>query len=42
VGIGIIMILAALYHFQHKEYPGIGINIFLLAIAAFIAYGRFM
>ena len=41
IGIGIIMLLAAVYHFQHKEYQGIGINIFLLALAAFIAYGRF-
>jgi len=41
IGIGIIMVLAAVYHFQHKEYPGIGINFVLLAIAAFIAYGRF-
>ena len=42
IGIGIIMVLAAVYHFQHKEYRGIGINMFLAAIAAFIAYGRFM
>jgi uncharacterized membrane protein len=41
VGIGIIMVLAAVYHFQHEEYRGIGINMFLVAIAAFIAYGRF-
>jgi hypothetical protein len=41
VGIGVIMILAAVYHFNKKEYPGIGINMFLLAIAAFIAWGRF-
>jgi hypothetical protein len=41
IGIGVIMVLAAVYHFQHKEYPGIGINVFLAAIAAFIAYGRF-
>ena len=41
VGIGIIMLLAAVYHFQHKEYQGIGINMFLLALAVFIAYGRF-
>ncbi len=41
VGLALIMVLAAVYHFQHKEYPGIGINMVLLAIAVFIAYGRF-
>ena len=41
VGLALIMVLAAVYHFQHKEYPGIGINMVLLAVAVFIAYGRF-
>ena len=41
IGLALIMVLAAIYHFQHKEYPGIGINMVLLAIAVFIAYGRF-
>lgn len=41
VGLGIIMILAAIYHFNQKEYPAIGINLFFLALAVFVAYGRF-
>ena len=41
VGLGLIMVLAAIYHFNHKEYPGIAINMVLLAGMAFIAYGRF-
>ena len=42
VGLGLIMVFAAIYHFNHKEYPGIGINIVLLAIMVFVAYGRFL
>jgi putative oxidoreductase len=41
VGLAIIMVLAAVYHFGKKEYSGIGVNLFLLAGTVFIAYGRF-
>jgi hypothetical protein len=41
VGLAIIMFLAAVYHFNHKEYPGIGINAVFFALAVFVAYGRF-
>lgn len=39
--LALVMVLAALYHFNHKEYPGIGINFVLFAAAVFIAWGRF-
>jgi len=41
IGLITIMVLAAIYHFNHKEYGPVGLNMVLLAIAAFIAYGRF-
>lgn len=40
IGIVFIMILAALFHFQRKEYSGILLNIVLLAFALFVAIGR--
>jgi len=39
--LGLVMVLAAIYHFNHKEYPGIGVNFVLLAGMVFIAWGRF-
>lgn len=41
VGLAIIMVLAALFHFQRQEYQAIVINVILFTLAAFIAYGRF-
>src|SRR5579875_2601722 len=41
VGLGLIMFLAALYHYKHKEYGAIAFNSIFLALAAFVAYGRF-
>lgn len=41
VGLVLIMALAALFHFQRGEYPNIVFNLILLALAAFVAYGRF-
>jgi uncharacterized membrane protein YphA (DoxX/SURF4 family) len=41
VGIVLIMALAAIFHFQRGEYSGIVFNLILLALAAFVAYGRF-
>ena len=42
VALALVMVLAAIYHFNHKEYPGIGVNFFLFAGVLFIAYGRFL
>jgi uncharacterized membrane protein YphA (DoxX/SURF4 family) len=41
-GLSLIMILAALFHLRRGEYPAIVINLVLLALAAFVAYGRFV
>jgi putative oxidoreductase len=40
VGIVIIMVLASILHLTRGEYPAIGINFVLGAVAALIAYGR--
>lgn len=37
----VVMILAAITHARLKEYPGIGANVFLGLMAAFVAWGRF-
>lgn len=42
VGLVLIMVLAAIFHLQRGEYPNIIINLILLALAAFVAYGRFV
>ena len=39
VALALVMVLAAVYHFNHKEYPGIGVNFFLFAGVVFIVYG---
>jgi hypothetical protein len=41
VGLVITMIGAAIVHVRRGEYPGIAVNIVLLAMAAFVAWGRF-
>ena len=40
VGIVIIMVLASIFHLTRGEYPAIGSNFVLGAVAALIAYGR--
>ncbi len=40
VGIGIIMVLGGGFHASRGEFPNIIVNIVLLALAAFVAYGR--
>lgn len=42
VGLVLTMIGAALTHIRRKEYPVIIFNLVLLALAAFVAYGRFV
>lgn len=41
-GLGIIMLLAILFHAVRREFPFIAINLVLLVLAAFVAYGRFV
>ena len=40
--LAVVMLLAAGYHFVRREYPNIAFNLVLLALAAFLAYGRFV
>jgi hypothetical protein len=35
------MVGAALTHLRRKEYGNIAVNVALLVLAAFVAYGRF-
>jgi putative oxidoreductase len=39
-GLVLIMLLAAVFHATRREYPNIGGNVALGALAAFVAYGR--
>lgn len=41
VGIAIIMLLAFVYHLQHKEYKDVPATILFFALSVFVAYGRF-
>ena len=40
-GLATVMAMAAVLHFNRGEMPAILVNIVLLAIAAFVAYGRY-
>jgi uncharacterized membrane protein len=40
--LAVIMLLAAGFHITRREYPNIVFNIILLALAAFVAYGRWV
>ena len=40
VGLVIVMVCAAAFHASRKEYSGIGMNVILLLLAAFIVLGR--
>jgi uncharacterized membrane protein YphA (DoxX/SURF4 family) len=42
VGLALAMIGAALTHLRRSEYSAITINTILFALAAFVAYGRFV
>ena len=37
---GIVMILAAPIHYRLKEPQNVGVNLFLLAVSVFVAWGR--
>lgn len=41
LGIAIIMLLAAGFHASRREYQSVVSNLVLLALAAFVVYGRF-
>ena len=41
-GLVVLMLGAIVFHLQRREYPNIGLNVFLLALSAFIAYGRWV
>jgi uncharacterized membrane protein YphA (DoxX/SURF4 family) len=40
IGLALIMLFAAIFHASRKENQAIGINVIMLLIAAFVAYGR--
>jgi uncharacterized membrane protein len=40
VGIAVVMLLAAAFHAKRSEYQAIAFNLVLLALAVFVAYGR--
>lgn len=40
IGLVVVMLLAAGFHATRGEFPAIGVNVVLMAIAAFIAWGR--
>jgi uncharacterized membrane protein YphA (DoxX/SURF4 family) len=42
IGLVIVMVGAIFTHIRRKEYSMIAINLVLLALAAFVAYGRFV
>jgi len=42
VGLVLVMVGAIFTHIRRKEFPLVAVNLVLLAIAAFIAYGRFV
>jgi len=39
-GLALIMLLAARFHYKRKEVHAIGLNVFLLTFALFVALGR--
>jgi putative oxidoreductase len=41
LGLALIMVLAIGFHLTRREYPNIAFTVVLLALAAFVAYGRF-
>jgi uncharacterized membrane protein YphA (DoxX/SURF4 family) len=42
IGLAVIMLLAALFHLRRQEYSAIVVNLVLLVLAGFVAYGRFV
>ncbi len=42
LGLVLVMVGAMLTHLRRKETPMVGVNLVLLLLAAFVAYGRFV
>lgn len=42
LGLAIVMVLAAILHVKRGENQAIGINLVLLLLSLFVAYGRFV
>ncbi len=42
LGLAVIMLLAAIFHLTRREYQNIVVNLVLLVLAAFVAYGRWV
>ena len=42
LGLALIMVGAAIFHIRRGEYPNMIINLVLLVMALFVAYGRFV
>ncbi|MFK8101858.1 MAG: DoxX family protein [Saprospiraceae bacterium] len=40
IGLAVVMLLAALFHGSRGEFPGIGVNLVIMGMAAFVAWGR--
>lgn len=40
LGLALVMILAAVFHATRGEFPNIGMNVVLLGLALFVAWGR--
>ena len=40
IGLGTVMVLAALFHGSRGEFSAIGVNVVMIAMFAFIAWGR--
>ena len=41
-GLVLLMLGAIVFHFPRREYPNIGLNVVLLLLSGFIAYGRWV
>ena len=41
IGLVLTMVGAMLTHVRRGEFPGLGVNVILLLLALFVAYGRF-
>jgi uncharacterized membrane protein len=42
LGLDALLLLAAIFHLRRREYPNIAFNLILFALAAFVAYGRWV
>lgn len=40
--LGLVMVLAAIFHSRRREWQAVVFNIVLLSLALFVAYGRFV